>query len=74
MKIAVLGTGCVGLSIDILLAKSHEFYQDEFFHSKVINDLEQFTSLSDVIVTNRITDGINRAKDTDYTRDLFGND
>ena len=47
---------------------------EEFFHSKVINDLERFISLSDVIVANRITDDISGYADKIYTRDIFGND
>jgi len=48
--------------------------QDEFFHSKVINNLDEFKALSDVIVANRITDEIEDVKEKVYTRDLFGND
>lgn len=46
----------------------------EFFHSKVINDLDAFKALSDVIVANRLVDDIRDVADKVYTRDLFGND
>lgn len=48
--------------------------QDEFFNSRVINDLEAFKAVSDVIVANRITDDIADVVDKVYTRDLFGKD
>jgi UDPglucose 6-dehydrogenase len=46
----------------------------EFFHSKVVNDLDQFKKMSDVIVANRITDDIRDVADKVYSRDLFGKD
>ena len=45
---------------------------DDFFHSKVINDLKQFKELSDIIVVNRMVSDLNDVKDKIYTRDLFG--
>jgi UDPglucose 6-dehydrogenase len=47
---------------------------DDFFNSKVINDLSQFKSMSDVIIANRFEDAIMDVKDKVYTRDLFGKD
>jgi len=47
---------------------------DDFFSSRVVKDLGEFKSLSDVIVANRITDEILDVKDKVYTRDLFGGD
>jgi UDPglucose 6-dehydrogenase len=48
--------------------------QDEFFHSRVINDLAQFKRMADVIVANRITDDICDVADKVYSRDLFCRD
>lgn len=46
----------------------------EFYHSRVINDIQQFKQLADVIVANRITDDINDVSEKVYSRDLFGKD
>ena len=48
--------------------------EDNFFNSKVIKDLNEFINLSDIIITNRITDEISIAKGKIYTRDLFNID
>lgn len=48
--------------------------EDEFFHSRVIRDLEEFKSMSDVIVANRLTNDLRDVESKVYTRDIFGND
>ncbi|OFC70098.1 nucleotide sugar dehydrogenase [Alteromonas confluentis] len=48
--------------------------EDEFFHSRVINDLDKFKEVSDVIVANRVTDDLKDVLDKVYSRDLFGAD
>lgn len=48
--------------------------EDEFFKSKVINDLEQFKQLSDVIIANRKSQDLSDVEDKIYTRDIFGGD
>jgi UDPglucose 6-dehydrogenase len=50
------------------------FEEDEFFHSKVIKDLEEFKKVSNVIVANRMADDLNDVKNKVYTRDLFNSD
>ncbi|MFT2110215.1 nucleotide sugar dehydrogenase [Marinomonas sp. 2405UD68-3] len=47
---------------------------ESFYNSKVIQNIDEFKLVSDVIVANRITDEISDASDKIYTRDLFGMD
>lgn len=50
------------------------FKDDNFYNSKVIRDLDEFKSVSDVIVANRITSDISDVLEKVYTRDLFSRD
>lgn len=47
---------------------------DEFFHSRVVKDLNEFKQQADVIVANRYTPALANVKAKLYTRDLFGGD
>lgn len=51
-----------------------ELDKKEFFHSRVITDLEEFKQISDLIVANRLSDDLKKVKNKVITRDLFGHD
>lgn len=48
--------------------------EDEFFHSKVIKNLDEFKKISDVIVANRLSETLRDVQNKVFTRDIFGND
>lgn len=48
--------------------------EDNFFNSKVINDLEEFKKISDVVIVNRLDQNVKDIEDKIYTRDLFARD
>ncbi len=48
-----------------------ELNEDMFFSSRVINNLDEFKTLCDVIIVNRITKEIEDVIEKVYTRDLF---
>jgi UDPglucose 6-dehydrogenase len=48
--------------------------EDEFFHSKIVKNLDDFKNISDVIVANRLSNNIRDVQDKVYTRDIFNSD
>ena len=48
--------------------------EESFFNSRVIVDLVEFKSISDVIVTNRLSEDLNDVEEKIYTRDLYKRD
>lgn len=47
---------------------------NDFYHSRVIKDFDEFKNISDVIVANRLSDEIKDVMEKVYTRDLYCRD
>jgi UDPglucose 6-dehydrogenase len=47
---------------------------ETFFNSKVVNDFEEFTERSDIIIANRMSEELKEVEDKVYTRDIYGRD
>lgn len=48
--------------------------EDKFFNSRVIREFDEFKAISDVIVSNRLSDDLMDVEEKVYTRDLFNRD
>jgi UDPglucose 6-dehydrogenase len=46
----------------------------EFFHSRVLSDLDALKREADLLISNRHSDALADVEDKVYTRDLFRND
>lgn len=50
------------------------YYEAEFFKSRVIESLDEFKNISDIIVSNRMSSELVDVREKIFTRDLFGSD
>lgn len=48
--------------------------EERFFGSRVLRSLDEFKAVSDIIITNRMSDELSDVMAKVYTRDLFGRD
>jgi len=48
--------------------------EENFYNSRVIKDLIEFKKISDVIVSNRLTDELLDVMEKIYTRDIYNRD
>ncbi|MDV6328036.1 nucleotide sugar dehydrogenase [Idiomarina sp. Sol25] len=51
-----------------------ELKDERFYNSRVINDLNEFKAVSELILSNRLADDLKDVQAKVYTRDLFNND
>ena len=58
----------------IVVIYEPSLHDKSFFNSEVIKNLNSFKKISDVIISNRMTDELLDVRDIIYTRDIFGND
>lgn len=57
-----------------VLVYEPELPDEEFFHSEVVRDLDEFKRRSDVILANRKTSALADVAEKIYTRDIYGRD
>lgn len=48
--------------------------EDNFYNSRVIRNFDEFKEISDVIVANKLSSGVQDVVNKVYTRDLFSRD
>ena len=51
-----------------------DYVEDTFFHSRVIESLDEFKAYADVIVSNRKSNDLVDVVEKVFSRDLFGID
>ncbi len=62
-----------GKGIEVIVYEP-ELTEDNFYNSRVINDLAEFKEISDIIIANRMSDDIKDVEWKVYSRDLYSRD
>lgn len=60
--------------VEVIVYEPELAHQQEFFGSRIVADLGEFTETADVIVANRHSSELADVPEKVYTRDLFGGD
>jgi UDPglucose 6-dehydrogenase len=50
------------------------YNENEFYQSKIIESLDEFKKISDIIISNRMCAELNDSEEKVFTRDVFGSD
>ncbi len=62
-----------GKGIEVIVYEP-TYIEDNFYHSRVVRDLDVFKKTADLIVANRVDEGLDDVMEKVYTRDLYCRD
>lgn len=59
--------------VDVIIYEP-ALHEQEFYRSRVVNDIDVFKEESEIIIANRLTSDLDDVRSKVYTRDIFGSD